>query len=228
MAKGKTSSRLPAKLSRSSVVKAGMAAKKGVATKAGSAAERIRAFVALDLDPMSLRRVVRVSDRLRMGSGAPSASWSRPASMHVTLKFLGDDFPLEAVAPLGKALAPLADGKPPPAPAAFRLDALPSVEDARVVAVELDDASGELAALAAKIDKLAARHGVALEKRGYRPHVTLARLKRPYDARRWVRPELTEGAGVCTAASLTLYRSEPGPDGSVYVPLARYEYAPRG
>ena len=34
----------------------------------------IRAFVALDLDPMSLRRVVRVADRLRMGSGAPSAT----------------------------------------------------------------------------------------------------------------------------------------------------------
>ena len=40
----------------------------------------LRAFVALDLDPMSLRRVVRVADRLRMGSGAPSAIQGRPAS----------------------------------------------------------------------------------------------------------------------------------------------------
>src|SRR5271169_6251356 len=92
--------------------------------------EALRAFVALDLDAASQRRIGRVSDRLRMGSGAPSAMWTPAPKMHVTLKFLGD-IAAEVVTPLGQSLRPLAEGKPAPAPFAFRLDAFPSVKDAR-------------------------------------------------------------------------------------------------
>lgn len=186
--------------------------------------EAIRAFVALDLDPMSLRRVVRVADRLRMGSGAPSASWTSAGKMHVTLKFM-DPFPLEAVTPLGQGLRSLVEDKPAPEPCSLRLAAFPSVEDARIVVVELDDPRGAVGKLAAKIEKLASKYGVPKDDRAFRPHVTLARLKLPYDARRWLRPELTDGAGECRAASVALYRSNPGPEGTTYVPLARFAFA---
>jgi 2'-5' RNA ligase len=59
--------------------------------------------------------------------------------------------------------------------------------------------------------------------------VTLARLKRPYDARRWLRSELADAAGEFTVSHLTLYRSDLGggkEGGSLYVPLARFEYGP--
>ncbi|HEY8040091.1 MAG TPA: RNA 2',3'-cyclic phosphodiesterase [Polyangiaceae bacterium] len=192
-----------------------MAAKKG---------ETIRAFVALDLDSMSLRRVARTADRLRMGSGAPSAAWVPPAKMHVTLKFMAA-LPVDLVAPLGQALRALAEGKPAPAPSSFRLAAFPSAQGASIIVVELDDARGGVARLAEKVEKLTARHRLPREDRPFRPHVTLARLKRAYDARKWLRPELAEGAGECRAATLTLYRSEPSPEGSAYVPLARFAFA---
>ncbi len=192
--------------------------------KAGKAAS-IRAFVALDLDSMSLRRVVRVSDRLRMSSGAPSASWTPAAKMHVTLKFMGA-LAEDQVVPLGKALAPLVEAAGPLGPWTMRLAAFPRVGDARIVVVELEDASGAMAKLADKIDRLASKHGVAREERDFRPHVTLARLKLAYDARRWLRPDLTDGAGDCRAAAVTLYRSEPAEDGSKYIPLARWELPP--
>jgi 2'-5' RNA ligase len=190
---------------------------------AAKKAATLRAFVALDLDPMSLRRVVRVSDRLRMGSGAPSASWVAPQKMHVTLRFLGA-LPAEAVTPLSNGLRALADGKSAPKPCALRLAAFPSVEDAEIVVVELDDVSGGVTKLAEKVDKLATKLGMPRDDRPFRPHVTLARLKRAYDSRRWLRRELVEGAGECRASQLTLYRSDPGADGSVYVPLARFEF----
>ena len=78
----------------------------------GSQDETLRAFVALELDAPSSRRIGRVSDRLRMGSGAPSATWTPAPKMHVTLKFLGD-LALEDVAPLGQALRPIAEGIAP-------------------------------------------------------------------------------------------------------------------
>jgi 2'-5' RNA ligase len=185
--------------------------------------EGLRAFVALDLSPMSVRRVARVAEGLRMGTGAPSATWTPAAKMHVTLKFI-PALVADAVVPLGQALCALAEGKAAPAPCPLRLTAFPAPHEARVIVVELCDASGALVKLADKVDKLAAKHGVDRESRPFRPHVTLARLKRPYDARRWLRPELTDSTGECGAGSLTLYRSHLGPEGSTYVPLARYEF----
>ncbi len=185
--------------------------------------ETIRAFVALELDSTSTRRVARVADRLRMGSGAPSATWIPVSKMHVTLKFMGE-LAVEAAAPLGEALRPVAELSAAPTPCPFRLDAFPSVEEARIVVVELDDQSGQLSRLAERVTKLASRHGVPKDDERFRPHVTLARLKRTYDARRWFRPDLAEGAGNCKASHLTLYRSEPGPNGSTYTQLARFAF----
>jgi 2'-5' RNA ligase len=186
--------------------------------------DTIRAFVALDLDAMTVRRVARVADRLRMGSGAPSATWTAAAKMHVTLKFMGE-LADDAVAPLGKALRVLVEGKAAPRPGAFKLDAFPSVEDARVIVVALEDPEGDLAKLAQSVDKAAAKVGVARDARKFRPHVTLARLKRGYDARRWLRPELSDGAEECRASHLTLYRSQLGSEGSTYIPLGRFAFA---
>ena len=189
--------------------------------------ETIRAFVAVDLDAMTVRRVARVADRLRMASGAPSAVWTPPAKIHVTVKFMGE-LPAKAVALLGKAVGALAEGKRAPRAGTWRLDAFPSVEETQVVVLALEDPKGDLAKLAAQLDKVASKHGIAREAREFRPHVTLARLKRPYDTRRWIKAELAETAGECRATGLTLYRSERGcgdAGGSVYVALARFGFA---
>lgn len=213
-----------------------MAAKKEGKARQGAArapAETIRAFVALDLDAMSLRRVVRIADRLRMGSGAPSANWTPAANMHATLKFMGE-LALDAVAPFGQALGEIVAANPAPGPYALRLAAFPRASHARIVVVELDEVgeareareAGALGKLAEKIEKLAAKHGVPREDRAFRPHVTLARLKLEYDARRWLRPDLAEGAE-CRAARVTLYRSELGKapgETSTYVPLVSFDF----
>jgi 2'-5' RNA ligase len=186
----------------------------------------IRAFVALDLDAMSVRRVARVADRLRMASGAPSATWTPPAKMHVTLKFMAA-LPERAVAPLSEKLGALVAGAKRPRQRACSVQAFPSVEQANVVVIEFEDPSRDLFGLAEKVDKLAHKHGVPRESRSFRPHVTLARLKRPYDSRRWLKPDAAVGAGEFIAARVTLYRSDLGADkdgSSLYVPLATFDF----
>ena len=174
--------------------------------------DTVRAFVALDLDTISLRRVARVAERLRMGSGAPSATWTPLEKMHVTLKFAGE-LPRSAVAPLEQSLAPLVEGKDAPDGSPLRLDAFPSIPDATVVVVQLEDADGSLAKLAQKVEKVMLAYGVPREDRPYRPHVTLARLKRAYDARRWLRAELSAGVGDCRAAGADFVREYLGGPG---------------
>ncbi len=186
-------------------------------------AETIRAFAALDLDPTGLRRVVRLSDRLRMSSGAPSAAWVPANKMHVTLAFAAE-LPVSAIDPLGHALAQLAEGKPAPPPCALRLDAFPSPAKASVVVAALIDPKGHLGKLAAKVEKLFAKYGVPPQEREYRPHVTLARVKMEYDARRWMRPEYAEVAGEVRAGALLLVKSILGPEGATYEILGRFAF----
>jgi RNA 2',3'-cyclic 3'-phosphodiesterase len=190
---------------------------------ASDAPETIRAFLALELDATSLRRVARVAERLRMGSGAPSATWVPSARMHVTLKFMGE-LPAATVVPLTSAVRPLVEERPAPKASAFRLDAFPTTQRAQVIVLELLDPSGEIARLAKKVEAAANECGLPQELRPFRPHVTLARLKRPFDARRWLRPELAAMSGECCVASLTLVRSELAPTGPTHTPLARFGF----
>jgi 2'-5' RNA ligase len=185
-------------------------------------AATIRAFVALDLDEGSLRRAARVAEHLRRASGAPNAAWAPRDKMHVTVKFAGR-LPVDAVAPVSAALAAPVSTFAPPQAVSLRLDAFPAQRNARVVVLCLDDSTGQLAELAASVDRLLVEHGVPAEVRSFRPHVTLARLKRPFDARRWLCVDpaaLTEG---CALAAVTLYRSDTRPEGALYTPLARFE-----
>lgn len=186
---------------------------------ADKARQTIRAFVALDLDAPSRRRVARVADRLRMASGAPSATWVPATQMHVTLKFIAE-LPIDAVAPLGTALRPLIEGMSGLQPCPYRLEAFPTIEAARVVLVELEDGNGRLAKLARKVDELALKFGAPPKDRPFRPHVTLARLKRTYDSRRWIRAGLAALSGECEPAGVTLFRSELCSGGPKYTPLA--------
>jgi 2'-5' RNA ligase len=185
----------------------------------------IRAFVALDLDEASVQSAARLADRLRQERGAPSASWTAPDTMHVTLKFAGD-LPVESVEPIQVALAPLAVAPRLPWTCRLGIGAFPALEHARVLVLELaDDESATLARLAASVDERFAPYGVAREARAFHPHITLARLRRPHDARRWLREELSGFSGACTLTALTLYRSELGREGAVHTPLARFALA---
>jgi 2'-5' RNA ligase len=145
--------------------------------------------------------------------------------MHVTLKFLGD-VREEVAARLGPSLRILAEGRPAPAPSSFRLDSFPSMDDARVVVALLADADRDIARLASQAERIALEHGVPEEDRPYRPHVTLARLKRPFDARKWLRADFAHGVAPCCTTHLTLFHSDQtsGHEGHTYVPLARFAF----
>jgi 2'-5' RNA ligase len=184
----------------------------------------VRAFLALDLDAPSVRRVARTADRLRMASGAPSARWTPPERMHVTLKFLAK-LPVAAVDPFAAAVRVVVEAREAPPASSFRLGSLPWPARASVVVAALVDEAGGLKDLAARIEDVAGEIGLPREARRFRPHVTLARLKLPFDVRRWLPQGIGEGAGVCGGTSLTLFRSDLDASGSTYVPLARFGFA---
>jgi 2'-5' RNA ligase len=171
---------------------------------------KLRLFVALDLPAAAVAALVRFRD-----AAADPAVWRRlaPETFHVTLAFLGwrdDAAPAaEVVQRVGFAAPRLRLGDalllPPGRP--------------RVLTVAVADPSGGLAALQAEVaGALAAAGAYAPEARPFRPHVTVARLRKGAIAPRVVAaaPDRVTFDG----GAVVLFRSHTGPGGAPYEPLA--------
>jgi 2'-5' RNA ligase len=181
----------------------------------------IRAFLGLDL-PDPVRAALAVEQFL-----LPLPRKVDPASMHLTLVFLGevtepaleaahDAFAALRVAPFSLALQGLGlfGGDRPRA--AFAAVAPPCAA---------------LMALQARADRAARQAGLAPEGRRFTPHVTLgrfapppfaetARLERAVAASRFA-------AGPWDVRGMVLWESRPGANGSRYDALAQYPFRPR-
>lgn len=181
----------------------------------------LRAFVALDLDAVSSTRVAHLSQRLQGATTAPRATWTPPEKMHVTLAFAGA-LRVHLVDALARALEPMAKSVIRPMAHRSWLDAFPSTARAEVVVLRLKDENGVLATLADKVADLPPFQTAAKGERPFRPHVTLARLRKTADARRWLLPQLGDSVGDCRMTALTLYRSDLGAKGSTYAALERF------
>jgi len=135
-------------------------------------AKPLRLFVAVEV-PEDVRAgladaVARVRERF------PKARWVPPQNQHVTLKFLGSTYP-RLVEWVTETVADVALDEPSFVTRVEGLGAFPNPRRARVLWAGLDDAGRGLARLAAGLDEALARE-FAPEKRGFTPHLTVARF----------------------------------------------------
>jgi 2'-5' RNA ligase len=137
-------------------------------------------------------------------------------ALHVTLAFLGWRELREAPA---VADAALACARPVPALSTKGVAWLPPRRPG-VLVVDLDDGDGALAAMQAAVtDALVRAVGFEPEARPFRPHVTVARLRR---GTRRPAGDLPDAPALAFAGeSATLYRSQLRREGARYEPLAR-------
>lgn len=175
--------------------------------------ERARLFVALDL-PDDVQERLAAWTR-RAARGTEGLRLIEREMLHVTLAFLGwrdleeapriGELALACAAPVGELAVAGATWLPPRRP--------------RLLAVDLTDERGELAALQRRLsDALAAGAGYEPESRAFWPHVTVARVAK--GAR--VRARELKGPRVepFPGRALTLYRSRLQRSGARYEPVA--------
>jgi RNA 2',3'-cyclic 3'-phosphodiesterase len=191
----------------------------------------MRLFVAIDLDDPIRQRILRFMEGVR--GFAPEARWISPASLHITLKFIGESEQLEAIQEkLGKVQAR-------PAKISFRgTGFFPTPRSPRVfwIGVEADE---RLAHAAHGIDQALLPLGIEKEQRAYTPHLTLARIgsgaprrertdgpnqkfQRLQEQLAKITPPPTD-FGTMTAHQFFLYQSKTAPSGAVYTRLAGFE-----
>jgi 2'-5' RNA ligase len=191
----------------------------------------MRLFIALDIDDGIRARIQRFVEGV---SGfAEEARWVRPESMHVTLKFIGEQ-PAEAVDEIKRAISAV---KGESFDICFRdFGFFPTAKSARVFWVGIE-AGPQLASLAAAIDHATSSLGIPKEDHVYRPHLTLARggrsgtpgrqkEDRPNRGFQKLREKLaampTPEFGTMTAREFFLYQSQLMRGGAQYTKIDRF------
>ncbi len=133
----------------------------------------MRLFVALNLRSDQKAALAEVLAPLR-GSALP-VRWVDPASVHLTLKFLGE-VAEPALEEMGAAVARAARVVPPFTAAAHGLGGFPDLRRPRVLWLGLD-AGAELQALQAAVEAELGPLGYPPENRPFSPHLTVGRAR---------------------------------------------------
>lgn len=180
-----------------------------------------RLFVALELPPEIVRELKRLQAELQRAVPEGVASWVRPESIHLTLKFLGD-VPLKQLEALKAALDAAVRGQRRFLLHLGGLGCFPNTAHPRVLWVGVEGDLKPLAVLQASVEKHIAPLGYPPEERGFSPHLTLARARR--SARREEAATLGHAAEThhvnqtirWQVEAISLMRSQLDPQGAIY------------
>jgi 2'-5' RNA ligase len=180
-----------------------------------------RVFCAVELPDVVRTRLADHILRLRKEVPDAAASWSRVENIHLTLKFFGNvevkriEKIFEAAERVGKQFS------------TFQIDVggtgvFPRPSRPQVLWIGVSDPSGQLSALQKKLEGECAAEGVEKENRAYRPHLTIARLRKPEDARRLADAHLQMRFETIEVElkEIVVFRSELSPKGSKYTAIS--------
>jgi 2'-5' RNA ligase len=133
----------------------------------------VRTFVALELSEPLKAGILALGARL--AARGIGASWIRAGAMHLTLKFLGD-VEERALADVGEAVRAAAAHVDPFAFETTVLGAFPSPRRPRVIWLGVGPVD-ELFELQAALEGNLGRLGFPRERRPFRPHITIGRIR---------------------------------------------------
>lgn len=184
-----------------------------------------RIFTAIQLAEKARRQIADYIDRLRSGHGNLRVGWEKREKLHLTMKFLGDldeeslQALLGAVKKTAKQIAP------------FDIEVsgtgvFPNRKRPRILWLGISDPERNLAGLNSILEAECASAGFAREKRNYKPHLTIGRLRQPHHSAELVAEHLKysfEPVGFA-AGAIAVVESRLLPTGSVYSVLEEYEF----
>jgi len=179
--------------------------------------ENLRTFFAVTLSEEAREAAARLAGRLRGSERGEGVRWVRPEGYHLTLRFLGNvarDSVAELAERVTEEVAPLA-------PFAIQLGGalvFPSPRNPRVVALAVEP-EALLASLAERVERGVVAVGRKAERRRFRAHLTLGRVRN----RRF--PSVDGEASIdCPAFpvdEIVLFQSDLQRTGAIYTPLER-------
>lgn len=189
-------------------------------------AAKIRTFIALELPDQIIRLVAALQTELK-GRGL-RLRWVRSQNMHLTLKFLGDT-PTDHTPAIAAAVQSAAKCAAPLQLTVQGMGVFPGIRRPRVLWTGLGGQVDLLQQLHGGLEEQLEGLGIAREKRSFKAHLTLARIKAPLDTQ--VLIQAIEGAGGFVSEpfqirEVVLFQSELHTQGARYTALARAALGP--
>jgi len=187
--------------------------------------ESWRLFIATELPPNVLKTITQVQTDLKQAIPERTVRWTHPEGIHLTLKFLGDVH-TKQLDDLKNALSQVAAEHAALEMGVEGLGCFPNYARPRVLWVGLTGDTKSLQALQAAVERYIAPLGFPIEKRGFKPHLTLGRTARnakPGDVTKIGEVAQEQDIGHLTVwrvESLSLMRSHLKPTGAQYTQIA--------
>jgi RNA 2',3'-cyclic 3'-phosphodiesterase len=180
-----------------------------------------RVFCAVEL-PGDVREQLRDHiTRLREAVPDVAASWSRVENVHLTLKFFGN-VEVERIDAISAAASRAVEEFSTFPIGIGGTGVFPRPSRPQVLWIGVSDPTGKLSALHEKFEDETGAADFAKEDRAFRPHLTIARIRRPEGARRLADAHLQMDFKPVELElqELIVFRSELSPKGSRYTPIS--------
>ncbi len=189
--------------------------------------EKIRSFIAIELPQGLKTELAKLQTKLKVER--PRIKWVSPDDIHLTLKFLGDIEPA-AVDRISQAMTEAVNGIQPFELHVAELGVFPNPRQVQVVWVGLDGQLDVLDRLYRRLEDNMTKAGFPPEKRGFKPHLTLARVAdeaMPEERNKFgdfITANKTEIDYPVKVSGLSLMKSLLTPRGAIYTRLNLIEF----
>ena len=181
-----------------------------------------RVFCAVELPDNVRARLQEHIGQLRKEVPDASASWSRVENIHLTLKFFGN-VALEHIPKISAAATRTTEQF-----SRFQIEVgnsgvFPRPSRAQVLWIGVSEPSDKLTAFQKRFEDECAAEGFDKEDRAYRPHLTIARLRKPERRLADTHLQMTFEAIAVPLRELIVFRSELSSKGSKYTAISRHQ-----
>ncbi|MFC1631709.1 RNA 2',3'-cyclic phosphodiesterase [Candidatus Omnitrophota bacterium] len=178
----------------------------------------LRSFIALELSEEIHRQLKQAQDQLKAAQA--DVKWVDPQGIHLTLRFLGNVSPqlLEEIKP---QLEELGQSHRQFKLEIKQLGAFPKIEYPRVIWIGIEQGKDRALKLAEDLEQRLLNFGFQKEKREFKPHLTLGRVRSAQNREQLknLLQSVTITPSAMQAVNLCLFKSTLTPQGAIYQPL---------
>ncbi len=184
----------------------------------------IRTFISIDLPEGMKEGISGLQGRLRSRGG--HIGWVRPEAIHLTLKFLGEIDEKE-IPDIETAIRRVTKDFVPFYLRTMGLGLFPSIKKPRIIWLGINGEGDNLLRLQSRIEEEMEKIGHPREKRGFKPHLTIGRVRDPSGLKGLIdaiQSEREIELGGFKAEEVLIMRSDMRPEGSIYTRLFEIKF----